>query len=57
MAEYANILGRAKTLQKNIEALIKRNSELEEANRKLRANEETYLLREQARERVLASSN
>lgn len=55
MSHYANVLGRSRVLHKNIEALIRRNEELELSNKKLRAEMETLKSLAQARERVFKS--
>lgn len=46
---------RSERLTKDVLNLINKIEELEEANRKLRANAVTYQMREEARERVLQS--
>lgn len=53
--EYRNALSRLTKVKKDFEALIQKNMQLVEANRKLRKDRETFELREQARERVFES--
>lgn len=56
MTSYRNIRARVKRLSEDLEALLRRCDDLEESNRKLRTNEETYELRDQARDRILTES-
>ena len=55
MREYEHIFKRLEKLSRNIEHVTKENIQLRETNRKLRNNEQTYISRLAASERVLAS--
>jgi len=56
-AEYTFIFNRLKKLNKAIENIVKQNTQLKEANRKLREEHGTWENREAARERLLDSLN
>lgn len=51
--EYGHVLTRLRKVTKTTEALIRRNNDLELANRKLREQLDTYDAREVARERII----
>lgn len=55
--EYAFIFNRLKKLDKSIRGIAHQNTELKEANRKLRLEHDTWKNREAARERVLEKLN
>lgn len=53
-SEYQFIFNRLKKLNKSIEQIVKQNTQLKEANSKLRAEHGTWQNREAARERILS---
>ena len=55
MIDYRNAIKRAERLVKDIDAILSKMHDLEEANRKLRKDRDTFELRDQARERVVES--